>query len=107
MNGDGGIAIIGAEIALGAVILGIGVGATALVIFAALLVRAARYPFPVPLIAPLSMLALVAMIIGGFLEQAQELITVAAAAVGALAAALTTVFKSNYQKQDDDVKGDE
>jgi uncharacterized membrane protein YhaH (DUF805 family) len=84
--------LITAEITVWAVVLGFVITLALFVVFVALLVRAARYPMPVPLIAPLAMLALVAMVLGAVIESAQELIPIGGAAVGALAAVLTSVF---------------
>lgn len=92
--------ILADEITVWAVVVGGIAVAAALIMFSALLVRSARYPGMTPLIAPLSMLALVAMLIGGLVESAQELIPIAGAAVGALAAVLTSVTKD--RKKDDD-----
>ena len=100
------VTVLGAELTVVAVVIGILFATAAIIAFSALIVRSARYPMPVPLIAPLSLLALVAMLIGGLLESAQELIPVAGAAVGALAATLTAVFRGKppIEGGDDDEK---
>lgn len=84
--------VAGIEVTVVTVVIGIVLTAVALIIFSALIVRSARYDMPVPLIAPLSLLALTAMILGAIIGDARELIAVASAAVGALAASLTAVF---------------
>lgn len=84
--------LTGIEFAIFGIIVGVVIVCVALIIFSALIVRSARYDMPVPLIAPLSMLALVAIILGAVIGEARELIAVGSAAVGALAACLTAVF---------------
>ena len=76
------------ELASVSVIVGVVVGSLALIIFSALLVRSARYPMPVPIIAPLAMLSLVALLIGG-LAGVESLVPLGATGLGALAAVLT------------------
>ncbi|MFZ9392586.1 MAG: hypothetical protein ACO28P_01400 [Ilumatobacteraceae bacterium] len=71
-----------------AVIIGVVVGSVAVVVFSALLVKSASYPMPVPIIAPLAMLSLVALLIGG-LANVPALIPLGATGIGALAAVVT------------------
>lgn len=70
-------------------VVGIIIALIVLIMFAAMLIKASRYPMPTPLVAPLAMLALVAMVIGAFADQ-PELIPLAGTGLGALAAVLTT-----------------
>lgn len=58
-----------------------------MVMFAAMLLRASRYRWPVPIIAPLAMLTLVFGVLGVF---AQSLVALAGAGIGALAGVLTS-----------------
>jgi energy-converting hydrogenase Eha subunit A len=60
--------------------------AAAVILFGAMLMRASRYAWPVPIIAPLAMLSLVFGLAGVFVS---ELIPLAGAGVGALAGVLT------------------
>jgi len=96
-----------AEATIFAVVIGVVVAFGVIGLIAALLLRAARHPMPVPLIAPLAMLALVAMLVGGLVDSAQELIPIAGAAVGALAAVLTSVFNADKKKGKDDERTDD
>lgn len=57
------------------------------ILFAAMLLRASRYPWPVPIIAPLAMLTLVFGLTGIVLN---ELVPLAGAGLGALAGVLTS-----------------
>jgi energy-converting hydrogenase Eha subunit A len=58
----------------------------AVVVFGAMLLRAARYPWPVPIIAPIAMLTLVFGLAG---VAADSLVPLAGAGLGALAGVLT------------------
>lgn len=78
--------------------VGLALGGFVLIVFSAMLIRASRYPMPVPVIAPLAMLSLVTIIIGG-LGGPTELIAVGATGLGALAAVLTTVFAPNEKSR--------
>ena len=96
-----------AEATVFAVVAGVVVAFGVIGVISAMLLRAARYPMPVPLIAPLAMLALVAMLIGGLVDEAKELIPIAGAAVGALAAVLTSVFHADKKKGEGDERTDD
>src|SRR6056300_1494840 len=96
-----------AEATVFAIVVGVVVAFGVVGVIAALLLRAARHPMPVPLVAPLAMLALVAMLLGGLVDSAQELIPIAGAAVGALAAVLTSVFNADKKKGKDDERTDD
>jgi prepilin signal peptidase PulO-like enzyme (type II secretory pathway) len=87
-----------AETALVAV-LGIMLALVVLVLFAVLLLRASRAPWPTPIIAPLAMLSLVFGVAGMY---AAALIPLAGAGVGALAGVLT----ARLGKGDGDGTGD-
>lgn len=81
------------EATLFLLLLDLGLAVVALMIFAAMIIRAARYPGLAPLIAPLAMLSALALVIGGIAD-IPALITLAATGVGALAAVLTKTFNA-------------
>lgn len=68
--------------AIAAIVIAFGI-----VVFGAMLLRASRYPWPVPIIAPLAMLSLVFGLAG---LVSSELVPLAGAGIGALAGVLTS-----------------
>lgn len=75
-----------AELGLLATAVAIVIVTAAVVVFGSMLLRASRYSWPVPIIAPIAMLTLVFGLAG---LVTSELVTLAGAGIGALAGVLT------------------
>lgn len=69
------------------------------IVFGAMLLRASRYPWPVPIIAPIAMLSLVFGLAG---LVTTELIPLAGAGIGALAGVLTSQLGKPADPSGDD-----
>jgi hypothetical protein len=75
------------SVSLIAVVIAVIFVALTVTLFGAMLMRAARYPWPVPILAPLSMLTLVFGLAGAY---TQSLVPLAGAGMGALAGVVTS-----------------